>query len=72
MHKTELNENPGNENSTTRKGVALRMLGVVAIILGILDSMLAWRGGYSVEPLYIGLIMGGLMLYISGILVRNR
>ncbi len=48
------------------------MLGVAAIVLGVLDSMLSWRGGFAVNTLFLALILGGAMLFIAGSLVRNR
>ncbi len=72
MQKTETNSNPDVEDSGDRKGVATRLLGVVAIILGSLDSVLSWRGGFDVEPFYITLIAGGVVLYISGSVAGRR
>ncbi len=68
MQNTESEDNIGAEN----KGVIPKLLGVVAIILGFLDSMLSWRGGFELDPLFIGLILGGIFLYITGSLVSNR
>ena len=62
MQKTEAKQSPDVENNASQKGVILRLLGVVAIILGFLDSMLSWRGGFAVEPFYIALILGGVIL----------
>ncbi len=72
MQQTESNQGSGVENNAVRKGVIPRLLGVVAIILGFLDSMLSWRGGFDVEPFYIALIAGGVLLYISGSLAGRR
>jgi len=72
MQKAETKQSPSVENSASQKGVILRLLGVVAIILGFLDSMLSWRGGFAVEPFYIALIMGGVILYITGSLAGKR
>ncbi len=68
MQNTESEDNVGAEN----KGVIPKLLGVVAIILGFLDSMLSWRGGFELDPLFIGLILGGIFLYITGSLASNR
>ncbi len=68
MQNTESEDNIGAEN----KGVIPKLLGVVAIILGFLDSMLSWRGGFELDPLFIGLILGGIFLYITGSLASNR
>ncbi len=68
MQNTESEDNVGTEN----KGVIPKLLGVVAIILGFLDSMLSWRGGFELNPLFIVLILGGIFLYITGSLASNR
>jgi hypothetical protein len=72
MQKTDSKQSPGVEDSAAQKGVIPRLLGVVAIILGFLDSMLSWRGGFAVEPFYIALILGGVILYIAGSLAGKR
>jgi len=60
------------ENGGTQAGVVFRMLGLAAIILGLLDSMLSWRGGFALNSFYFALILGGAMLFVVGSLVRNR
>jgi hypothetical protein len=72
MQKTESKEISPVENDADQKGVALKLLGVVAIILGSLDSMLSWRGGLVLEPFYIALILGGAILYVAGSLAGKR
>jgi len=72
MHKPEMKQGLDIENGTERKGVALRMLGVAAIILGFLDSILSLRGGFAIEPFYSALILGGIVLYVTGLLAGRR
>ncbi len=72
MQKTEMKQSSSVENSDSNKGVIPRLLGVVAIILGSLDSMLSWRGGFAVEPFYVALILGGVILYVTGTLAGKR
>jgi len=72
MQKTEVKQSSSGEDSDSRKGVIPKLLGVVAIILGFLDSMLSWRGGFAVEPFYIALILGGVILYVTGTLAGKR
>ncbi len=72
MQKTDSNQGSSVEDSASRRGVIPRLLGVVAIILGSLDSMLSWRGGFAVEPFYIALILGGVILYVTGTLAGKR
>jgi hypothetical protein len=54
-----------------RKGVKTKLFGVILIILGILDTMLAWRGGFVVNGFYIFLLASGVFLYALGA-IRDR
>jgi hypothetical protein len=59
------------QENEPRKGVALKLLGVVLIILGVLDSMLSWRGGFAVSGSYALLMAFGVFLYALGS-IRSR
>ena len=59
------------KDKKTTKGVMTRLFGVILIILGILDSMLAWRGGFAVSDLYVVLISFGVFVYFIGALQRG-
>ena len=54
------------EREPPRRGVAIKLLGVVLIILGTLDSMLSWRGGFALSETYVLLIAAGIFLYAIG------
>ncbi len=58
-------------NNNTNRGVVTRMFGVALIILGVLDSMLAWRGGLAISDLYVVLVATGIFLYFIGVLQRR-
>jgi len=45
--------------------------GVIARLLGVLDSMLAWRGGFAVSDLYVLLIASGSFIYFIGSVQRR-
>lgn len=47
-------------------GVKTRLIGVVLVFLGVLDSMLSWRGGFALSHWYVFLIGSGLFLYALG------
>lgn len=49
-----------------RKGVKTKLFGVLLIILGALDSMLSWRGGFAPSSLYVFLLSAGMALYGIG------
>ncbi len=53
------------------KGVKTRLLGVVLIIVGFMDSMLAWRGGFQVNSFYTLLIASGVLIYCIGAIRRG-
>jgi hypothetical protein len=57
---------PTIERSAPRRGVAIKLLGVVLIFLGTLDSMLSWRGGFALNETYVLLIAAGNFLYAIG------
>jgi hypothetical protein len=48
------------------KGVKTRLFGVILIILGTLDSLLALRGGFTLNSFYGALIALGIFLYAIG------
>lgn len=50
-------------------GAVVRLFGVVLIILGSLNTMLSWRGGFEMLslPVYL-LAVGGLLCIVGGIL----
>lgn len=58
-------------NKKSDKGVITRLLGVILIILGVLDSMLAWRGGFAVSDVYILLVASGVFVYFIGAVQRR-
>jgi hypothetical protein len=52
--------------STPRKGAAIKLFGVTFIFVGVLDSMLSWRGGFQLDGAYALLIAFGFFLYALG------
>lgn len=52
-----------------RKGAVIKLFGVVLMILGGLDSMLSWRGGFAPSDMYLLLICVGGLLYGAGAIV---
>jgi predicted membrane channel-forming protein YqfA (hemolysin III family) len=54
------------ESNQSKKGVKTKLFGVVLIVLGTLDSMLSWRGGFALSDLYVVLIACGVFLYAIG------
>jgi hypothetical protein len=58
-------------DSKSNRGVVTRLLGVILIILGWLDSMLAWRGRFAVSDDYILLVASGGFIYFIGAVQRR-
>ena len=54
------------------RGAIIRLFGVIFIILGTLNSMLMWRGGLTLDSLYVGMIASGFFLYMIGSIKRNK
>jgi hypothetical protein len=54
------------EENVIRKGVKTKLFGVLLIILGALDSMLSWRGGFAPSGIYVFLLSAGIALYAIG------
>ena len=53
------------------RGAFFRLFGVILVILGWLDTMLSWRGGFEVLPFHAMLIVTGLLLYLIGAIRRR-
>lgn len=60
------------EPDHNNKGAIIKIFGVVLIILAVLDSMLAWRGGLSFSGFYVFLFSGGALLYAIGAVRHAR
>jgi hypothetical protein len=60
-------ETPDRRN----RGAIIRLFGVILIILGTLNTMLSWRGGFTVEPFHAMLIGAGLLLCLIGSIRRG-
>jgi hypothetical protein len=61
--------NTPNYNS---RGAVVRLFGVILIILGTLNTMLSWRGGFEVLSLPVVFIAVGLLLCLIGAILRGR
>ena len=55
-----------------RKGAAIKLFGVAFIFVGVLDSMLSWRGGFQVDGTYALLIAFGAFLVALGAIQSGR
>ncbi|MCP4381036.1 MAG: hypothetical protein GY798_06390 [Hyphomicrobiales bacterium] len=53
------------------RGAILRLFGVILIILGALDIMLSWRGGFEVFSFHVMLFVTGQVLYVIGAIRRR-
>ncbi len=53
------------------RGAVIKIFGVVLIILGALNTMLSWRGGFEVMSLPVYLMALGLLLCLIGVIRRG-
>ena len=58
--------------SAPRKGAAIKLFGVAFIFVGVLDSMLSWRGGFQVDGVYALMIAFGFFLVALGAIRGGR
>ena len=54
------------EAHDSSRGAIIRLFGVILVILGTLDSMLMWRGGFALSGVYVLMIATGVVLYAIG------
>lgn len=54
------------------RGAIIRLFGVILIILGTLNTMLSWRGGFQVPDLPVMMIAGGALLCLVGAIRRPK
>lgn len=58
-------------NASNNRGVMTRLFGVMLILLGALNSMLAWRGGFAVSDAYVLLVASGIFIFFIGTVQRG-
>ena len=63
-------ENGPVQDFQPKKGVKTRLLGVILIFIGMLDTLLALRGGFAANYSYIFFITFGVALYAIGAIRR--
>lgn len=54
------------------RGAILSLFGAIMIILGTLNTMLSWRGGFEVVSFQVGLIATGIILCVIGAIRRQN
>ncbi len=59
------------EVAAPKKGVKTKLIGVVLIALGALNSMLAWKGGFVLGDFPWWLLGLGVSVFVVGVL-RQR
>ena len=55
-------------DAAPRKGAAIKLFGVAFIFVGMLDTMLSWRGGFRMDGAYALLIAFGFFLFALGVI----
>jgi hypothetical protein len=61
-----MTDEPAGIPEINNRGAVIKLFGVLLIILGGLNSMLSWRGGFDVIPFYVILIITGIIFCIIG------
>ena len=61
-----MSDNRPLSEDTPRKGAGIKLFGVAFIFVGMLDSMLFWRGGFQLDGVYALLIAFGVVLVVLG------
>jgi hypothetical protein len=54
------------ERGAEVRGAKTKLFGVVLLIVGALDFMLSWRGGFMPSGFFVLLFGAGLLLYVIG------
>lgn len=65
-------EKPSEAAPMNRSGATLRLFGVVLLLLGALNSLLAWRGGQGPGNFPVLLAGAGILAYVLGAIYRLR
>jgi hypothetical protein len=58
-------------NNARNSGVMMRLFGVILMMVGVLDSMLAWRGRFAVSDVYVLLVASGIFIFFIGAVQRG-
>ncbi len=59
------------ENEVPKKGIKTKIIGVIMMLLGGLNSMLLWKGGLPLRHSFLLIFAVGLLLYVIGT-IRGR
>lgn len=65
-------DNSKDNSTQNTHGAVVKLLGVILIILGSLNTMLSWRGGFDVLSLPVFLITAGLVFFLIGFVLHQR
>jgi len=66
-----MTDTPKEQPEHNPKGAIIRLFGVILIILGSLNTMLSWRGGFEVLSLPVFFLVTGVLLCLIGSIIRN-
>jgi len=59
------------DSKEKKKGIEIRVFGVILFFLGFLNAMLSWKGNFEFQSFYGTLMTVGIILFIFG-LIRGR
>ncbi|MCP5017546.1 MAG: hypothetical protein GY938_20090 [Ketobacter sp.] len=66
-----MNNNSQEIGEPNTRGAVTKLFGVILIILGALNTMLSWRGGFEVLSLPVIFLAAGLALCLVGSILRH-
>ena len=66
-----IDELQASEPASYAFGAVIRLFGVILIILGTLNTMLSWRGGFELLSLPVYLLGAGALLCVIGGILRG-
>jgi hypothetical protein len=56
------------EESKEKKGVGLKVFGILLVLLSSLNLMFSWRGGFSIDYFYPMIFVVGVAFFVVGTL----
>ncbi len=66
-----MSSNPQEIREPNTHGAVTRLFGVILIILGALNTMLSWRGGFELLSLPVIFLAAGSVLCLVGSILRH-
>lgn len=56
------------DSKERKKGIEIRVFGVVLFLLGFLNALLSWKGNFEFQSFYGTLMIVGIVLFVFGLI----